>query len=57
MTFEPNVDSFRYEPYDPSDADGIVELELERMLTELEAALPPDVEGDGGDDRDRNDDH
>ncbi len=56
MTFDPNIESFRYEPYDPEDADSLVEAELELMLAELEAAVPPEIEADTGDDRDQNSD-
>ena len=54
MTFDPNIESFRYEPYDPEDSDGLMEAELELLLTELDAALPPEIEAETGDDRDRN---
>jgi hypothetical protein len=56
MTFDPNIESFRYEPYDPEDTHALVEAELELMLAELEATLPPEIEADTGDDRDQNGD-
>jgi hypothetical protein len=53
MTYEPNIDSFRYEPYDAGDADGVADAELELMLAELEVVLPPEIDDEKGDDPDR----
>jgi hypothetical protein len=53
MTYEPNIDSFRYEPYDPGEAEGLADAELELMLAELEVVLPPEIEAEGGDHLDR----
>jgi hypothetical protein len=55
MTWEPNVDSFRFDPYDPEDADGLLDTDLDLLLAELDAALPSEFEA-GGDSPERDGD-